>query len=215
MESCETPERSDAIFFWIPKCAGTSIYKLLALHGCPEGRWDSPLAPFNNRGLITFGHVHVPDLVCARVVSEDFFRRAFKFAFVRNPFDRLVSLFFYLKWIRCPDVPEEMDFDGFCRAVEERTPPVGLYNYRGLNQCNPMAAWLLDTDGNLLVDEVGRFENLEADFARIGAKMGIRASLPHENRGDHAGYRSYYNRESRRMVERFYHKDIEVFGYSF
>lgn len=215
MERLGVPEVADAVFFWVPKCAGTSIYKLLVRHGCPESRWEDPLVPFANRGLITFGHVHVPDLLGEGVVSAEYLERAFKFAFVRNPFDRLVSLYFYLRRIRCPDVPGSMDFAGFCRAVEERTPRVGLFNYRGLSQCNPMAAWLVGKDGRLLVDEVGRFENLEADFARIGERIGIRSPLPHENRGSRADYRLYYNRESRAMVERFFHQDLAHFGYGF
>ena len=209
------PDR-EAIFFWIPKCAGTSIYKILVAHGCPENLWDNPLAPFVNAGLVTFGHVDVPALVAAGVIRRDYYQRALKFAFVRNPFDRMVSLFFYLRRIQCPALPTEVDFETFCRHVAKGDhPPVGLYNYSGLNQCNPMSAWLYDRDGRLLVDELGRYENLPEDFARIANQLGLPDTLPHENRGSHGPYREYYTRESRLLVTRLYQEDLDRFGYQF
>lgn len=214
--SPEVEPNEDALFVWVPKCAGTSIYALLRQRGCPAGRWDYPLDPFDNRGFITFGHVDVRALVEAGVISRDFFARAFKFAIVRNPFDRMASLYFYLKRIQCSEVPEAMDFADFCRKVARgEHPPVGLYNYRGLNQCNPMADWLTDESGKLLVDDWGRYETLAEDFARIGKRLGIYESLPHENRGEHRPYREYYNAETRAIVADIYRRDLELFSYEF
>ena len=150
------------------------------------------------------------------MVSRDYFGRAFKFGFVRNPFDRVVSLYFYLRRIQCVDVPGDLDFAGFCHKIAlGQHPPVGLYNYRGLNQCNPMADWLTDPDGRLFVDDWGRYENLAVDFARIGAKLGITGPLPHENRGDRLPYREYYTPATRALIEKIYRRDLDLFGYAF
>lgn len=211
-----TKPSADAIFVWVPKCAGTSIYSLLKARGCPAERWDRPLDPFDNRGFITFGHVSVPALRDRGVVSPEYFRRAFKFGFVRNPFDRLVSLYFYLRKIQCAEVPADLGFDGFCHKIAlGQHPPVGLYNYRGLNQCNPMADWFTDVDGRLFVDDWGRYENLAGDFARIGARLGIHEPLPHENRGEHLPYREYYTPSTRAIIEKVYRRDLDLFGYTF
>ena len=207
---------ADALFIWVPKCAGMSIYSLLRKHGCPAERWDNPTMPFANRGVVTFGHVDIPALLDLGVVSRDFFDRAFKFGFVRNPFDRMVSLFVYLKRIRCSEVPDEMDFDGFCRRVADgRHPPVGLYNYQGLNQCNPMADWLTDRSGRLLVDDLGRYETLLEDFSRIAKRLGIPEPLPHENQGERRPYREYFTPATRAIIERVYRRDLELFDYQY
>jgi hypothetical protein len=211
-----TGRKRDVLFVWVPKCAGMSVYRILVKHGCIEDRWLKPTQPFANRGMITFGHVSVPDLVDRGIIKPRYLENAFKFAFVRNPFDRLVSLFFYLKRIKCGEVPDVMSFDDFCRKVERREhPPVGLYNYNGLNQCNPMQDWLLDRNGRLFPDFVGRHETLGEDFQKICRIVGIDEQLTHENRTEHQHYRSYYTAETCAIVERVYREDLDRFGYSF
>ena len=209
--------KRDVLFFWVPKAAGTSIYTVMLDYGCPRHRWLAPTRPFNNKGFMTFGHVHLLDLVKAGIVSETYLRRAFKFAFVRNPFDRLVSLFSYLKKLPLPEVPATMTFDEFCAKITERPfDPVGLYNFKGLSQCNPQVDWLFDERGNLLVDFVGKYENLDEDFAEVCHRIGIPApNMPHENKSQHAPYQNYYNERTRAAVANFYRRDLETFGYSF
>jgi hypothetical protein len=211
-----TGVKQDVLFLWVPKCAGTSVYATLVKYGCIEKRWETPLEKFDNRGVSTFGHVDVLQLIEKGVVSREYFDRAFKFAFVRNPFDRLVSLYFYLKKSKNEDVPEEMPFAAFCRRVAGgEIPPVGLHNSLGLSQCNPMSRWLADGSGRLLPDFVGRHENIDEDFGKVCSRIGIDEEIPHKNRTEHKPYREYYDDASRAVVERFYREDLERFGYSY
>jgi hypothetical protein len=206
----------DVLFIWVPKCAGTSIYTTLVEHGCFEKRWEKPLAPFGNRGMITFGHVGIQHLVSAGVVAPKYLHRAFKFAFVRNPFDRIVSLYYYLKKIRFNPLPESMSFEEFCQVLERGDyPPIGLYNHRGLNQCNPMVRWLYDERGQLMSDFVGRYESIEEDFQQLCDRIGIRGHLPRHNTTEHPPYRDHYSVRTRRIVEQVYREDLERFDYSF
>jgi hypothetical protein len=206
----------DVLFIWVPKCAGTSIYSTLVQHGCLEKRWEDPLQPFDNRGMVTFGHVGIEQLVSAGIVTPGFLKRAFKFAFVRNPFDRAVSLYYYLKKIGCDAVPQSLTFEGFCEKLARGDyPPVGLYNYQGLNQCNPMVRWLKDANGRLTVDFVGRYETIEQDFRKLCGRIGLRSQLPRHNTTEHQPYRKYYNARTREIVEQVYREDLEQFGYSF
>jgi hypothetical protein len=207
----------DVLFYWVPKAAGTSIYTVLLNYACPRHRWLTPTEPFHNKGFTTFGHVHLPDLVKAGIVSEEYVRGAFKFAFVRNPFDRLVSLFSYLKKLPLDEVPPAMGFEEFCALVTERPiDPVGLYNFKGLSQCNPQVHWLCDESGRLVVDFVGKYETLDQDFAEVCRRIGIPApDMPHENKSQHAPYQDYYNERTRSAVAKFYRRDLETFGYSF
>jgi hypothetical protein len=206
----------DVLFLWVPKCAGTSVYATLVKYGCVEHRWGNPLQPFDNRGIITFGHVDTLQLIDAGIVTQRYFDDAFKFAFVRNPFDRLVSLFVYLKKISCEAVPADMLFEQFCEVIGRGDiPPIGLYNYRGLNQCNPMSRWLTDKNGRLIADFVGHHEQLSEDFQEVCRRLGIREKIPHENRTDHRPYRDYYTAKTRALIERAYQEDLDRFHYSF
>ncbi len=211
-----TGRKRDVLFLWVPKSAGMSIYATLTKYGCLRERWDAPLQPFRNRGIATFGHVDLPGLIAKGVVDRRYFDRAFKFAFVRNPFDRLVSLFFYLKKVKRVETPEALTFEEFCRAIAAgKHPRVGLYNWRGLSQCNPMCDWLLDDSGRLLPDFLGRFETLTEDFQAICKLIGIAERIPHENKTEHRPYRDYYTAETRGIVETVYRRDLDRFGYSF
>ena len=79
----------------------------------------------------------------------------------------------------------------------------------------PQHAFVLNSAGEPLVDFVGRFERLTADFAAVCTRLGLRCALPHRNLSAHRDYRTYYDCDSRGTVERRYGDDIERFRYLF
>jgi len=60
--------------------------------------------------------------------------------------------------------------------------------------------WLIRDNGVLVVDFVGRFENLVASIDAINKRLGINIVLPHENRSEHSDYRHYYSEKTRDYV---------------
>ena len=62
--------------------------------------------------------------------------------------------------------------------------------------------WLVDDEGNLAVEFVGRFENLREHFRRVCEILRVSPELPHLNRTRHGHYRDYYDQESRAIIER-------------
>ena len=72
------------------------------------------------------------------------------------------------------------------------------------------------TQGDILVDFIGKFENLEKDFNFICEKIGIDAELPHINYSKRKNkYRDYYTEETRDLIGEYYKEEIELFGYEF
>ncbi len=206
------------MFLWVPKTAGTSIWAVLAAHG--GGRYLDPRQvrwEFPNHGLATFGHMSYPDLVAEGLISRSFDAGAYKFAVVRNPFDRVVSLFHYLRSTQ-PVLPSNIRFEEFTECLRERHyEPIGLYNWQGLSQCNPQASWLIDDRGRMIADTVGRFEDLPAFLDLLAERIGVRGALPHRNRSDdRKDYRKYYrSKVARRDIEAYAEHTLNLFSYSF
>ena len=175
------------IFVHIPKCAGTSIEK------CFVGKdwWD-----VDKRTK----HIHASR---AKKLYREHWDGYFKFSFVRNPWDLLVS------WYNFKNVT--LDFKSFLTEYE--------FDYRGRwwwPKSLFYTDFLLQQDGTELVDFIGRFENLQEDFNVVCDKIGIpRQDLPHARKSKHKHYTEYYDDETRQIVAEKYAKDIEYFGYEF
>jgi hypothetical protein len=78
--------------------------------------------------------------------------------------------------------------------------------------------FIMDENDKLMVDYVGRFENLKNDWEFICKQMGTKIKLSHINkrrRKDNKHYRDYYNDETKAHIAETYKKDLELFGYEF
>ena len=146
--------KTKCLFIHVPKVAGKSV---LSLFGLPLlGRDYNGSLPWIRE---PYGH--------ARIVNyrrQPWFKDYFKFAFVRNPFDRLVSAFFYLnggginEWDRNFADAHLQIYDGdFQRFVLE-----GLDSVIDHTHFKPQIDWICEPgDDEPMVDFLGRFEELE------------------------------------------------------
>jgi chondroitin 4-sulfotransferase 11 len=66
-----------------------------------------------------------------------------------------------------------------------------------------------------LVDFVGRFENLNQDFATISDRLSPGSSLGHVKPSSRGSYQNYYNEETQALIEASFAEDIDAFGYRF
>ncbi len=103
----------DVVFIWIPKSAGTSIYN--AIHARKFKTIEKVKYRFCGKGIVTFGHMSYAELLRQGYISEKFDARSFKFAIVRDPYDRAVSLYEYLK-SRKKLASENQTFLNFCKT---------------------------------------------------------------------------------------------------
>ncbi len=135
-----------------------------------------------------------------KLVGEDIWSDYFKFTFVRNPYEKIVS---------------QYHFNGYKFGFKDSTfkEYIKAWNAGKKISSNPQSHLFYI---NEKLDFIGRFENLQQDFDTICDKIGIaRQKLPHENKSKHKHYTEYYDDETREIVAQKYAKDIEHFGYKF
>ena len=189
-------EKNKFIFVHIPKCAGNSMwsrhYKLFR-HELRKKNFkyfkDSP----------------------ERNISR------FSFSFVRNPWDRLISAYKYLA--NGGNNPRDLkDYESLFSRYKNFRNTILNWDESFFNQIHfkPQWEWICDDNKNIIVDYVGKFENLQKDYDTVCDKMSIpRTQLPHRNKTERKHYTEYYDDETRRIVAERYARDIEYFGYEF
>ncbi len=160
---------------------------------------------------ITGFHKHAKAHEIKEKLENELFNSYFKFSFVRNPFDFLVSLYFYInpaKRHSIHSMVKDMDFKDFVKWHISVNHPCQVDFITDPN------------DGKMLVDYIGRFETLEKDIAIIRKRLNIKTggSVKHKNPSIHRlrkDYKVYYDEESRKLVENHYQRDLCLLGYSF
>ena len=202
------------IFIHIPKCGGSSIERTLWPR--PEDLNEANLywgfiSKYRNK-YQTGGLQHLLASQVREEVGMKIFETFYKFAFIRNPWDRVVSQFAYMQ-----QRPDLMDYVGMSQETEFKAY-LELIQQKEHVQWMPQHRFLLDEDGTLLVDQIGRIESLKTDFSSILAKLNLNksAQLTHANRSDRQPIEKYYNdRETVEIVANIYSEDIKLFGYCF
>ncbi|ARN73891.1 sulfotransferase family 2 domain-containing protein [Oceanicoccus sagamiensis] len=201
---------ANAVFIWIPKNAGTSTFDVLRREAgfLKLKRMPELTSHFKQKGRVSFAHIDYQALRSNGHVSDEFDQTAFKFCFVRDPYERVVSLYHY--FLKDERIGGNTTFLEFCQLLKNtEIEPIGLYNYSGLSQCNPQVRWL---DG-MKMDFVGRYEDLEADFTRLAKEFSVVATLPNLNRARFYRLNEYYCAESKAIVEDYYREDFVAFDY--
>jgi len=205
--SLRTAEASPYAFVHIPKNGGLSIRKVLG-----DG--------FYTRNVM--GEVGTA-MLYRQQLGEQGWSRAYKFCFVRNPWDRAVSIWRFLRLGHAAARRRNFGLDsggvyGFGRDLSFREclegfPEPNLWERWHMTT---QAFHITDDRGQLMVDFVGRLERLQEDFDKVCGQIGLRRlQLPHENRTEHQHYTHYYDPETLRLVAQRYGEDIERFGYRY
>jgi hypothetical protein len=175
---------------------------------------DDIILQFDNSGAVTFGHFDYAQLVKKGIVSQTYHSRAYKFATVRNPFTRSISLYHHSQKMR--KLSADVSFIEFLRIlVTIGAPEIGLFHVNGFSQCRPQTDWLL-RGGEFIADDIWRFEQLDEMSEAISQRFGIAPLTQHENKG--AGYAPFgdYFAEGVAVdrVRVLYESDFDAFGYS-
>ena len=186
------------VFVHVPKSAGTSIRAALASFADRR----SAASPDTTHETLPALLARHPELATH-----------FKFAFVRNPWERLVSFFFHARQRLAATFPQFHAMDGLeamLRLIDRNVAWLCA-----MHAVRPQCDYVCGEDGARLTDFVGRHEHLAADFARACRRIGIGVTLPQMNVSRHDHYAAYYDGWCRDFVAARYGRDIGEFGYAF
>jgi len=230
------------IFLHAPKTGGGSM-KLALAQGRPETINKIPASCFrliNGTGAWIREKYKYPrqDFVLSiyhknlffyknKLFTEKCFNNALKFTMVRNPYERLFSLY---KWKSARFNEVKVNNGGYSeKSVKMSLSSLGksasligdrvsfrefvLNHNLYLNEAEKSN--VLDFVG-LEFDRVIRFESIEEDSKIILDELGISEGIPHvHNTPKTDDWRSYYDEDTIQVASMIYSKDIDFFGYSF
>lgn len=213
------------LFVHIQKTGGSTIQRLLS----------ERVADLEQQGAS-----HSP-LREAQGIGDDYFR----FAFVRNPWARLVSWYSMIReaadyrwydpyltlssdrraWIRehrrQVHTNELWKYvtatcSSFDGFIRNCTDEVEVFDDVYYSFTRNQVDYLTDADGAVAVDFIGRTERFASDTERVFSLLGLDVpEIPHVNASDHTHYSDYYTPETAEIVRRRFERDIQKFGYTF
>lgn len=205
------------IFVHIPKTGGTSLALALEARAQKDDILigDTPKAKKRRRRLKDmhtkgrlWKHSTLSDV--DGLIDLDQIRNSFCFAMVRNPWDRMVSYYHWLKEQSfdhaAVHLAKATDFSGFLAAPTTRAS-LRAGQYRN---------YMIAADGLEYAQLYVRLEAFEADAEALWDRLGFRVELPHVNASPReADYRMYYSDSDAALVSQLCRQDIERFEYSF
>ena len=198
------------VFVAVPKTGTHSIRRALREHMGPDDVEQVRLfvdKKFPWPELASLQHGHITLAQVRPFLGEENFGSFFKFAFVRNPFDRFVSYCaFMTREIRAFD----RDPKSVMHHMLFRAPPMQHVLFR------PQYAFVADQNGELLSDAIGRVEEMQQSYDQMCKRIGIPTTqLEKANSSRHGDYRQYYDQQLIDGVANLYRKDLSLFGYDF
>jgi Sulfotransferase family len=197
------------IFVAIPKTGTHSVRQALRQHMGPQdmeqvGLFVKREFPIADLARLQHGHLSLQQV--RPYFPSDEFKALFKFAFVRNPFDRFIS---YCAFMTRAEGHFGRNPQGVMRHFIANPPPRHVL-------FQPQHGFVTDEAGALLSDYIGRVEEMQASYDEICGRIGIPgAKLERVNPSRRMDYRQYYDQELIDGVAKLYARDLELFGYDF
>lgn len=193
------------LFLHIPKTAGSSLN-----HHPISQKIDCKIHPISEFGIWD-------------KITEENAQDHYKIAFIRNPWDRFVSLYFYFynmqpnHWAYKYDhqtvqnIRRFKSFEDFCLNFNDFDEAQPFKKFHFFNQ----SCWTHYKNKNI-VDFLGRYESLNRDVQHLETKLNLEScSLKTKNKSKHNYYTDYYKSDTEDLVADIYAKDINYFNYKF
>ena len=242
-------ESKSFLFVHVQKTAGTSLADILAPHALQpmDGRLNklaSDLGLVRDWRKFHF-RKHANLRKAQSVLPASVYDGMFKFAFVRNPWERLVSWYemmrtkgmhndfsrYLMQADRFGRPPDFSDFIRRTAVIQEHAMPesqwsgtTGLFcdQSQGYPKslCFNQLDYLTDPGGTMVCDRIIRFDRLAQEFAAVLTEIHPgrdHPTLAHLNaRSAPVDWRTYYqSSDDREWVARLYQRDVDHFGFRF
>jgi len=219
-------------FFWlhIKKCGGQSFRKTFTppyvqtdrevqpkpFIAVPKEEWNDVL----NNYRIPLGEYDYKRALFAKthLYSDEEFEAMFKFAIVRNPYDRAVSNWKYLmnrQFLYPRRMYMKLSFEKFLKEIPKFW--IDKSDRHIATHTAPIWGDVTDENGKLLMDALLRLENISDDIHILKDKLGWNVDqFSHINKNRRStDYRKFYNKKTRRLVEELYKDDLEFLNYDY
>jgi len=216
------------VFFSKPKCATTSIRKKLDKYSDIYSADNQPYHPHTTALQLK---IHF------NKIGWDW-NNYFKFITLRNPWDMVVSFYHYAKpdingiydweearaginrqhdrlmpfeqWVLSKDIKKSFHFLLYKNGKFHKNIWTNDFSFFTLNN------FILDENGDSLVDYIVKVENLKKELKIAFDKIGIPFRwIRKRNKSKHQHYKQYYSQESKKIIEQEFQYDIEIGEYEF
>ena len=192
------------IFIHIPKNGGTSIRNSFDINGY-------------DKRVVRKPYPHDTSTEIREYCGEEVWNTFYKFAVVRNPYDRLVSFYHFHKSNQYTEpYGRERAFKYNFKdwviniAKQEKRTEYAVQRSGGRIVGNTQFSYL-----SMQPNKIIRFENLQEDFNEVCSDIGIEPyELPHYNKSEHEPFESYYDDELKEIVYGMFIVDFKRFRYA-
>jgi hypothetical protein len=160
--------------------------------------------------IFTTAHLRADQLI--EILGEQEYRAMYSFSFVRNPWDRCLSAYFYFRRKRfhpLHKLAKHLSYEDFLTEQEQH----------GMPYVGQQTQWLYSDYEEKQVSFIGRVERIGEDIEEVGRNI----DLPHHGFASHTNvsesrdrdYRCYYTPATVDIVARSMRSDIDLLGYEF
>ena len=146
--------------------------------------------------------------IYSKELNFNIFENFYKFAVIRNPFDLIVSDYF---WRKNSNILKEKSFDEIIKELKDnKYPTYGLLNLNKLMDIK---------QEKILCDYIIQYENLNEELSKVFRKLKIpfngKLEIFKKRFDRDRDYQKFYNENSKKLVEDIFFKEINIFKYKF
>jgi len=203
--------KNKIIFVHIHKAAGKSLCRSLERNLFPQLINNSEFIYYQYKKRFSKKHIvyenniikkHSSALEYKKYIGNDF-KKYFKFAFSRNPYDWQVSMFRYMKEHinhKQHNIVKDFNFDEYIE-------------WRCSEDLNYQSDYILDNNKNIIVDFIGKVENIYEDMNEVSKLANYNFKIPHVNKSNLMKNNDLHNKSTIAMINKYFEIDFEVFNY--
>ena len=209
------------IFIHIPKTGGCSVENALINHLGKEDLITDRMNYQHEKINAKFCDIpHHSTLRSIHELTSNEYKDYYKFAFVRNPYERMVSMYSFYSQLKNEkkEIFIQTEFSKFnAWLLGEENIINSKLSLKAQNQWKnkPKIEFIVDDNNEIGVDFIGRMETFHSDLLTVGKKLGIDIEkTPDKNKSRHLHYSVYYSIEGKKKVEKEYMNDFKKFLYT-